>query len=495
MKDYLIFRKIIYILFAEANSMDDLNYLMTLRENANVEFKESANKVPDSFYETYSSFSNTSGGTIYLGIKEGKINEIIGVKNPIEQKKSIISALHSREKVSFCSISDDCIQTIELKGKKIIKISIPEAPKEVKPVYIKGNLSLSYERVGDGDFLLSEDSITNMLFDRRQIRFDAVPNPLDFDFTRVDIDTLKNYRSYLNEISPNNLFKNLNDHDFMERIGALKDNGNGKEVLTNGAVFFFGYINDIMQLSPNFFLDYQENLSGSTRWDYRFVSDDLSVNCNLYNFFNVVSKRLIEYLPNPFKVEGISNVNGGDLKRAVIEAVVNAISNQNYLSLPGLSIRKTQNNINIINSGDILTGVEQAKKGGISEPRNSNIMNYFRIIQVADRAGTGVPSIFDVFKTYQFTEPELSVQRNPTRTILNMSFLQLPMNTPYREEKLKILAVLDNCPDGHTIAEISEIIGKGNTITTQIMNELLSLNFVHTNGKKTKGRLFFRSKK
>ncbi len=471
-----------------------LNYLTSLKEGVNVEFKESFNKVPESFYETYSSFSNTEGGTIFLGIKEGKINEITGVQNPIEQKKAIITTLHSKEKVSYCSISDESIHILDINGKKVIEVTVPEAPKEAKPVYIKGNLSLSYERVGDGDFLLNEDSITSLLLDRRQIRFDSMPNTLNFDQTRIDQDSLKEYRSYLNEISPSNVYRNLNDHDFLVRIGAMQNNESGKEVLTNGAVFFFGYITDIMQLSPSFFLDYQENISGNSRWDFRLVSDDLSINCNIYNFFRIVSKRLIENIPNPFKTNGISNLNGADLKRSIVEALVNAITNQNYLSLPGLSIKKSMTSISVINSGDIPTGIEQAKKGGISEPRNKNIMNYLRIIQVADRAGTGVPTIFDTFKSYKFAAPELSVERNPLRTRLSMSFLQLPSSTPYREEKLLILSSLDNHPEGLGMNDISLLIEKKNTVTTQIMNELLVAGLVYTNGKKTKGRLFFKTK-
>ena len=474
---------------------DKVNEILNLKEGVNTEFKESVEKVPESFYETYSSFSNTSGGVIYLGIKEGKKNTIVGVKNPEEQKKNIIASLHSKEKSSYCSVSDEDIEILTIDGNKIIRVFVSEAPKEVKPVYIKGNLSLSYERIGDGDYKMSEDSITNMLLERRKVRFDNVPNTFNFDFTRVDIDSLKKYRSYLNEISPNNVFKPLSDHDFLTRIGALKIKEDGKEVLSNGAVLFFGQITDIMQISPNFFLDYRENISSNSRWDYRLVSDDVTINCNIYNFFDIVSKRLINNIANPFKTDGVSNFNGVDLKRSIIEGLVNSLSNNDYLSMPGICVIKTSDSIQFVNSGDVPTGVEQAKKGGISEPRNLNIMNYFRIIQVADRAGTGVPSIFDVFKSYQFPAPELEVEKNPLRTRLSMNFLQLSSNTPYKEEKLRIMASLENHQDGMSSEEISSLIGKKNTVTTQILNEMLALNLIQTNGKKTKGRKFQRAQK
>ncbi len=51
---------------------ETLEYLENLKESAAIELKEGGNKIPSSFYETYSSFSNTAGGIVYLGIKEGK---------------------------------------------------------------------------------------------------------------------------------------------------------------------------------------------------------------------------------------------------------------------------------------------------------------------------------------------------------------------------------------------------------------------------------------
>ena len=43
----------------EKDSMENENYLKTLKEGLQIELKESGKKIPDSLYETYSSFSNT----------------------------------------------------------------------------------------------------------------------------------------------------------------------------------------------------------------------------------------------------------------------------------------------------------------------------------------------------------------------------------------------------------------------------------------------------
>ncbi len=471
---------------------ETLAYLENLKESSTIELKEGARKVPSSLFETYSSFSNTSGGTIYLGIKEGKKNEIIGIENAVEQKRNLISSLHSKEKVSYCSMREEDVSLIDIDGKIVMKIVVPKAPKEVKPVYINKNLSLSYERIGDGDFLLNEEAIATLLSERRGIGFDMMKNPYGFSFSHVDLSSLHSYRDYLNLVFPSNIYRSLSDHDFMLRIGAMRD-GEGEESLTNGGLLFFGYIDDIRQLVPNYQLDYIEKIGDNKRWDYRLASDDLSNNCNLWTFFSIVSERIIKGLPNPFKTNGVNNLDGEDIKRAVIEGVSNAIANQNYPYSPALSIKKTPNNVVIVNSGDMGVSFEQAKAGGISDPRNKNIMNYLRIIGVADRAGTGIPNIYDVFASYHFLPPSLKVKREPLRTELKLNFLSLPSYTPYRDKKLRILSYLDENEEGASLAEIASLIDKKNTVASQIMSELMSLGYIKTNGKKTKGKKYFKN--
>lgn len=61
-----------------------------LKESYSIELKSSVNKLSDDFWPTYSSFCNSNGGTIYLGIKEGKDRNILtGVKDPDKIRNSI----------------------------------------------------------------------------------------------------------------------------------------------------------------------------------------------------------------------------------------------------------------------------------------------------------------------------------------------------------------------------------------------------------------------
>ena len=43
--------------------------LQNKQESSELEFKRAEEKLPESFWETYSSFANTEGGYIFLGIR------------------------------------------------------------------------------------------------------------------------------------------------------------------------------------------------------------------------------------------------------------------------------------------------------------------------------------------------------------------------------------------------------------------------------------------
>ena len=49
---------------------DFLNDLLTKKESEDLEFKHASGGFPGSFWDTYSAFANTEGGTIILGVEE-----------------------------------------------------------------------------------------------------------------------------------------------------------------------------------------------------------------------------------------------------------------------------------------------------------------------------------------------------------------------------------------------------------------------------------------
>lgn len=79
--------------------MIDLEQVFRGHENVNIEVKAADKGVPSSVWDTYSSFANTFGGTIILGIGEEKKTPL-GVKNPQQIVLDIWNTLNNRQKIS-----------------------------------------------------------------------------------------------------------------------------------------------------------------------------------------------------------------------------------------------------------------------------------------------------------------------------------------------------------------------------------------------------------
>ena len=102
--------------------------LYTLKESQTIELKEASDRLPANLFETYSSFANTCGGVIYLGIREkAPRNIIVGVKNLPMLKKAFFDTIHNKSKVSVVMGGDEMWREIEIDGKTVVKIQINEA--------------------------------------------------------------------------------------------------------------------------------------------------------------------------------------------------------------------------------------------------------------------------------------------------------------------------------------------------------------------------------
>ena len=68
------------------------------KEAEDLEFKLAATKVPDDMWETYSSFANSEGGIIVLGVENN--GTVHGVQNAPKMLSNIATLLNNSEKVS-----------------------------------------------------------------------------------------------------------------------------------------------------------------------------------------------------------------------------------------------------------------------------------------------------------------------------------------------------------------------------------------------------------
>lgn len=60
-----------------------------------------------------------------------------------------------------------------------------------------------------------------------------------------------------------------------------------------------------------------------------------------------------------------------------------------------------------LNPGSIRVGKYQMRLGGESDPRNKALMKMFNLIDIGERAGSGVPELFMVWEKEGWEEPQI----------------------------------------------------------------------------------------
>ena len=116
-------------------------------ENRNIEYKEcSKNELPKSIWETISSFANTDGGIIFLGVKECKKtheNIPVGVKDADKLKTDFLNTQSSANKISKKVVLEENIKVYCVKNKQVVAIEVPKIDFSDRPVYLN-HLSHNY---------------------------------------------------------------------------------------------------------------------------------------------------------------------------------------------------------------------------------------------------------------------------------------------------------------------------------------------------------------
>lgn len=125
-------------------STDLIESLIIKGENLSVEFKEELNN--DEFLESVSSFSNTKGGRIILGVDDRR--NILGIYDNFDNlQKSIHGMVNGRIEPHI--LVD--IEKLEIQNKPIVVVTVNEG--NDKPYLVKGKSA--YTRVGEHDISMS----------------------------------------------------------------------------------------------------------------------------------------------------------------------------------------------------------------------------------------------------------------------------------------------------------------------------------------------------
>ena len=260
----------------------------------------------------------------------------------------------------------------------------------------------------------------------------------------------------------------MEDEDFLLKLGAIGISEDGKKHPTAAGLLVFGNEYDIVREFNAYFLDYQEHYDADTRWTDRIISSSGDWSGNVYDFYFRVYNKLIQDIKVPFKMDGGTRVDDTPVHQALREALANCLVNADYYGRQGLVIVKKRDAITMANPGVFRIEIDAAKSGGVSDPRNGTMLKMFNLIDIGERAGSGIPNIFRVWREQGWVMPVIMEQIEPERTTLSLVFekasdkkqaLKTSDKPIYSKQKQIVIEYLtrETRSDCKTIAELLEI--------------------------------------
>lgn len=398
--------------------MDSQEILEMLKygEHIRLECKKAESTLPNSVWETYSSFANTDGGVILLGVEEHvKETEFerrfsfVGVNNPTRRIAEFWNTVNS-DKVSANILVDADIGTCEIHNKTILWIRVPAADYRQRPVYLNGNpIKYSFKRNHEGDYHCTEADVKAMFRDASDSGNDGTLL-VRYTMEDIDLNTLRSYRIEFEHRNPGHVWNNMDDLTFLKKLGGYSvDRETEKGWLTTAGLLMFGKGDSIRERFDNIRMDYIDasNLFPGSRWSDRLTYDGSWEN-NLYNFMRQVMPKLVSELKRPFRLQGMVRIDDTPVHKAIREAVVNMMIHSDYLITGVLKIVKTDKGFLFSNPGNLKLPLRMIYEGGHSVARNPRIQTMFRMIGYGDNIGSGFPTILSAWGEENWRKPDLS---------------------------------------------------------------------------------------
>lgn len=474
--------------------MIDFDHLDKYRENNRIEAKKALGGLPKSIWETYSAFANTLGGIILLGVEElpDKSLRTVDLPDPDKLIKEFWDIANNPNKTSVNVLSSKDVFVKEVNGNRIIVITVPRAERSYKPVYIDGNPLCTYRRNGEGDYKCTKEEYQAMVRDA-SVKTQDMLILEEMNLSVFNRESVRSYRQRMRLSRPGHVWEALDDEDFLLKLGAVGIGSDGKKHPTSAGLLMFGNEYDILREYNAYFLDYQEQFDADTRWTDRIISSSGDWSGNVYDFYFRVYNKLTQDIKVPFKMEGGVRVDDTAVHQALREALANCLVNADYYGRQGLVIVKKRNEILFSNPGGFRIEIATAKSGGVSDPRNGTMLKMFNLIDIGERAGSGIPNIFRVWREQGWKEPAITETYEPDRITLSLVIgkngdKKAAIKSGDKKAAIKTVAYKETIVEYLTdhaaakSAEIADLLGLKASRTKALLSEMIEDGIIVAEG-------------
>lgn len=423
------------------------------------EVKEAKSQLPKSIWETVSSFSNTAGGWIVLGVKQTNSKfEISGTKNIEQLEQDFNNTLAAKQK--FNVLIRPVIKKYHFLEGDVLAFYIPLSDK--KPVYYNHSDN-TFVRYGSADVRASKEEIDAMYRDQAfgTKTAEVVPGSSMDD---LNFNSVENYRDYMGRFNKSLSYNKLSTVDFLTKTAVTVG-----QQLTYSGLLFFGKQDSILEHFPDFRIDLLE-IPGTSysdskvRYTYRLPEQE-----NLWEYYFAVFERINQHIDKPFTLtrEGFAS-DDFPYVEALREATVNMLMHADYFSPAKSRVRIFTNHIEFFNPGGLPKPLKMLMNTDMSIPRNRTIAKLFRLVKLAENAGFGFDRMNNGWRSFSNSLPEYLAEKdffvvkfffnpnvnqqdnetiNKTNKTINRTINDTEGSTKHMEEYVKImLGLMKNNP-------------------------------------------------
>ena len=308
-------------------------------------------------------------------------------------------------------------------------------------------------------------------------------------YADINQSSFQDYRNYVRTYNASLKYNTLGDEDFCIKTGIVV---NG--MLTIGGLLMFGKLEKILEFNPDFLIDYIEIPGASikeahTRYTYRMQEQE-----NIWDYYKAISYRLRTRLDNPYSPQANGFAPDDESQMyCVREALVNFLAHADYFSEIHSTVRAYDNSIEFQNPGSFPVDLKMVGLSLVSQPRNPNILRFFKLAKLSENGGYGIDKINE---WKQLTGSEVSSNSNITYS--EVKFL-MPISTrkdqvasngtksdTKNDIKNQILALIE-ANNSVTIGALTEATGTPRRTIARIIDELKKQEILIRHGSARSG--------
>ena len=432
-------------------------------------------------------FANYKGGFLFLGIVD-KTREVNAEFEVSTQKLfDLIRQIQDRTSPTITVT----YHVLKVDGKDLVVLEIPFSNQ--LHCTTKGEYLI---RSNDGNRAIEPHEMETILAEKNQIIYDRKIWKFDFASTETDkhgspvpgwqdIDKLRTIWGRLQNEQPKSAKLKTTNLEFAETLGLIREERDTFYPTTAG-ILFTGNKKALREFPYNQikYIRYEE---GNSYTPYEYTGDLITI-----------ADQCFAQLKSEIKTKemhfGLFREYIEDYPEVVLrELLINSIAHRDYSRHQIIEIRKYGDYIEFESPGGFPPGITSENYLRKTNPRNPSIMDVFREIGYAEKAGSGFDKIFTALlsKGKNLPEPTQTDHSLIFRVEANVQARELiELNHYYKQQSkqepdLEVLLVLNAIYSGKkmTFKELLEMPHLNPQRLKNILERLLELELIETTGK------------